>query len=52
MHETGQELGDLEQAGRCPEAGGLGEGAGKKKRKTPCCCGGKGQFQDLQVLIT
>jgi hypothetical protein len=35
MHETGQELGDLEQAGRCPEAGGLGDGAGKKKRKTP-----------------
>jgi hypothetical protein len=49
MHETGQELGDLEQAGRCPEAGGLGEGAGKKKRKTPLLlC----QFQDLQVLIT
>jgi hypothetical protein len=33
MHETGQELGDPEQAERWPEAKGLGEGAGKKKPK-------------------
>jgi hypothetical protein len=35
MRETGQELGDPEQAGRCTEAGGMGAGDGKKKHKTP-----------------
>jgi hypothetical protein len=41
MRETGQELGDPEQAGRCTEAGGMGARDGKK-HKTPLLCGSKG----------